>query len=273
MIGIDNGIMDPLHPDPDRIALAGDWHGNALWATRMIQSIHQEGVKVVVHLGDFGFWTDCDETTTYLQRVQKALTKNDMWLFWVDGNHEDHSRLITLPIDTATGLRPIPGYDRIIHLPRGFRWTWQGRVWMALGGAHSVDRRDRKEFVSWWPDEFLSASQVHYALREDDPVAPGPVQIMVCHDAPDKADIPAIRGTSSWPTQELVMSARHREIIGEVVEQLKPVALFHGHYHCKYKDIVLTDNGKNRTFVRGLACDQTSYQDNILILDLNKSPV
>jgi hypothetical protein len=45
---------------PDRVALAGDWHGNTAWAVRAVRKmaalLPPDGPRVIVHLGDFGIW-------------------------------------------------------------------------------------------------------------------------------------------------------------------------------------------------------------------------
>jgi hypothetical protein len=42
---------------PDRIALAGDWHGNTAWAVRAIRKMDpllpHDGRRIIVHLGDW----------------------------------------------------------------------------------------------------------------------------------------------------------------------------------------------------------------------------
>lgn len=259
---------NPLYahgPDgPDLIVLAGDWHGNIPWALFAITAAHDQGAKVIVHLGDFGLWRNDPGTIDYLSRVHRRLLQLGMVLIWTDGNHEDHDRLDAWPIDNATGMRKIT--NTIWHLPRGFRWRWHGKVWMALGGAHSVDRLQRSPGRSWWPREFLSAEEVEYAQR-DDPEFGSKVDVMVCHDAPAKADVPVLRGPSDWPIQDLAMSARHRELIGEVVEAVRPGVLYHGHYHCRWSGEIKRDDG-GMTRVIGLAEDTTHLGENLLLLDL-----
>jgi hypothetical protein len=250
----------PLHPDPDRVAVAGDWHGNLRWAERMIQAAADDGASAVVHLGDFGYWTDDPSTRKYLSRLEKLLTATGIQLLWVDGNHENHDRLDRQPINPVTGLRTIS--EHIHHLPRGFRWTWHGKVWMGLGGAHSVDRAAREPGKSWWAREFTSEAEIEYAKRD------GQVDVMVCHDAPDGVDIPAIRGVSDWPEYDLAESALHRRRIGDVVRAVRPSVLFHGHYHCRYDDGFRHLNGLV-TSVHGLSEDDSYQQGNMLMLNLN----
>jgi hypothetical protein len=143
--------------------LAGDWHGNIPFAMSQIDRIHTAGAQLIVQLGDFGFWRDDPATRKYLSRLDRRLATRDMQLVWIDGNHEDHERLNQIPIDAETGLRPIT--PRITHIPRGYRWDWDGTTWMGLGGAHSVDRLDRVPGQSWWPQEHLTHEQVTFASR------------------------------------------------------------------------------------------------------------
>lgn len=252
-------MSTPLHPDPETIALAGDWHGNLPWALKMITFARDNGATMIVHLGDFGFWRADPGTRKYLARTTRLLEQLDMKLIFVDGNHEDHTRLDALPIDPDNGLREIS--DRIWHLPRGFRWSWHGQVWMALGGAHSVDRSWRVEGKSWWPREFLSYAEIEHAKRA------GRVDVMVTHDCPDGVDVPSLRGPSEWPEFDLACSLAHRQMLGDVVRTVRPSVLYHGHHHCRYDDVLRQVDG-TATVVHGLDCDESTPQANVTILDL-----
>ena len=255
-------MNDPSMMDnPTKVMVAGDWHGSGAWAQKAIWHGHKAGAEVVVHLGDFGFWTDCSDTTKYLRHIQRTLEDTDTVLYWVDGNHEDHDRIKT------TGGN-LPEYPRIVYLPRGFRWEWHGKTWMALGGAHSVDRLMRTPGRSWWPDEHLSEDQVEYASR------PGAVDVMVCHDCPDGVAIPGIHAIEKqlsdpqgfWPPSEIAASFAHRMKLSRVVQAVRPKVLYHGHYHVRYDGLYDVDGV---TFpVRGLDMDATELDRNTMVLDL-----
>ena len=183
-----------------------------------------------------------------------------------------------MPIDPATGLRPIRPH--IFHLPRGLRWRWHGKTWMALGGAHSVDRPMRKPGVSWWPEERLTAADVSHAISG------GPVDVIVAHDAPDGYEIPGLPGgfppaelyqadlhrqpRIGLPQQGLVARAHlHRQLVGEVVDATAPTVLFHGHYHVRYtayrgetRVVGLADDSGN------LADDSGNFVKSAMLLDL-----
>ncbi|TXH09929.1 MAG: hypothetical protein E6R04_06595 [Spirochaetes bacterium] len=246
---------------PDQIAVAGDWHGNLDWAVRALKWLHQQGIRVVVHTGDFGFWREgVARTELYLDGVGKVCDDLDMVVLWIDGNHEDHERLQNIPVDEESGVRPVR--DRVIHLPRGFRWTWHGKKWLALGGAASVDRDLRTEGFDWWPSEVISFADARHA------VSGGRADVMVTHDAPDQVKIPGITDRERSPfTPEIQRYAdNHHALVGTVVDEVKPAVLFHGHMHRRYQYTRTTPHA--RTLVVGLDCDKTTLDDNLRIVSL-----
>lgn len=254
----DVGLIDTLeHNVPDKVMIAGDWHGNGSWAQKAIAHAAKADCQAIVHLGDFGYWVDSWETDKYLAHIGRELFEWGLKLYWVDGNHEDHSRIINEGTD-------VPGFEeQIIYLPRGFRWTWHDKTWMSVGGAHSVDKWARKEGVSWWPEEHLSESQVEYASR------PGAVHVMVCHDCPDGVDIPGINADekldvsqSFWPPAEIALAHMHRKKLGRVVDAVRPKVLYHGHYHVFHRGY------RGDLPIIGLDMDATTLDRNTMILDL-----
>ena len=84
---------------PERIGVAADWHGNTAWATRAVRKmaalLPADGPRVIVHLGDFGFWPG-PRGREYLSRLDAALAAAGAELSFVDGNHEDFTELARL---------------------------------------------------------------------------------------------------------------------------------------------------------------------------------
>lgn len=76
--------------EPGRVGIAGDWHGNTFWGQQMLDVCAAQGVRTVLHLGNFGLWPSY-QGTGYLKRLEEHLVKNGQTLYWVDGNHEDHA--------------------------------------------------------------------------------------------------------------------------------------------------------------------------------------
>ncbi len=246
------------------VALAGDWHGNLGWAQRILSIAHGAGTRTVLQLGDFGYWRADPATRKYLSRLERMLGEREMQLLWIDGNHEDHARLASLPL-ADDGTQPIS--DHITHLPRGFRWKWldgDGRryTWLALGGAVSVDRQWRTAGRSWWSEEQISRDDADVAI------AGGPVDVMVSHDAPAGVTIPGI-GATDWPADVLRDADAHRALLREVVDAVQPHHLWHGHYHVRY-DALLEVAGADEPricYVHGLDRDDSGPSLNLEFVD------
>lgn len=240
--------------EPKRILMLGDTHGNGPFTRSAIEYAAENGCDVIVQVGDFGHgWR---ESPAFYGEVHRALVKYGITLFWVDGNHENHDDIAECRQGDPEPLALNSHYPSIVHLPRGFRWVWWNMSWMALGGAASVDRLQRKAGTSWWPGELLSDEDVEYASRR------GRVDVVISHDAPFGVDIPGI-GTgaslnvdSGFPPICLQESSEHRRRVRDVIDAVKPKLIIHGHYHRRYQALYDLPNGK-RTLVQGLDCDGT----------------
>jgi hypothetical protein len=214
---------------PERIGVAGDWHGNTAWATRAVRKISArlpaDGPRIIVQLGDFGIWSGASGRE-YLSRLDAALAAADAELWFVDGNHEDFAQLAR--------LRPGPDgraqvTARIWHLPRGHRWRWHGRDWLALGGAVSLDRAGRAEGIDWWPEEEITRPQARSVIEA------GPADVMVTHECPAGIKHAFPPPPSWWSPADLRRSDAHQALLREVVVAVQPRWLMHGHLHLSYQ--------------------------------------
>jgi hypothetical protein len=221
--------------DPDFVGVMGDVHANTLWTVSAIKQICKrlegEKDKIILQAGDFGVWSPPGDETwvfagiersrqSYLSAVDDALQENDAVLQFIDGNHENHPLLHELAEQGNYGqIAP-----RIRWLPRGSRWSWHGKTWLALGGAVSVDKLLRTEGVDWFPQEEITDEQEALA------VTGGHADVLLCHDAP--ASVPLHLGTPPQPWLPMIPKAEdHRERLQRVCEAVKPSWIFHGHYH------------------------------------------
>lgn len=228
--------------EPNKLMIAGDWHGNWTWAVHAINYAHQNGADTILQLGDFGFWVPGGATANYLNKVEKALAEFGIDLYWLDGNHEYHADLKlwhNLSAPVATKKRP-----HIHYLPRGYQWEWWGKAWMSVGGAVSVDKHLRGP-KSWWPEETLTDEQVEHCCR-------GLVDVIVSHDCPSGVDIPGLSPPGTWPDWVIYESDIHRRKLRRIWDETGATRLFHGHYHSRY-DAPLGDG-----LITGLDCDNTS---------------
>lgn len=248
-------VLNPL-TEPKRIAFAGDWHENGDYAARAIKRAKGQGADVVVQLGDFGY----SYSRRFLADVSSAALFQQIPILFVDGNHESFPKLHAYPI-AENGLRDLG--DGIWHLPRGFRWEWAGGSFLAIGGAHSVDRPYRTPGVSWWPEESITSRQAYDAAE------PGPVDVLIAHDCPAGVVIPGIDdriGPPPFPPAEIERSEEHRKLLRVLVDHVQPSVIWHGHYHVQYQAVA--DLGYGPIVVNGLDCDGKPLDRNVAVVDV-----
>jgi len=243
-------FLDP----PARVAIAGDWHADTRYAVSAVEQASKRDADVLVHLGDFGY----DFTDEYLDALEDALRRHGLVLGFVDGNHENFDRLLTWSV-ASDGLRYLR--DRIVHLPRGFRWRWGQTTCLALGGAYSIDRFLRTPGRSWWPQESITPQQAQQAS------VAGLADAMFCHDCPAGIVVPgAAIDRFGFPATELQRSAEHQALLRAVVDVVRPVRLWHGHFHHRYQAVLHGDG--YRTVVDGLGKNVEPIDNNMVVLNL-----
>lgn len=238
-----------------RIVVAGDWHGNADWAEHVIRmsgtALADEGIRIILQLGDFGVWPGA-AGAEYLRRVSAALKAADSYVWFVDGNHEafpilqeraEYERRFLLDSCGSTEISP-----RVSWLQRGQRWMWHGRMWLALGGAVSLDRATRTEGRDWWPEEEITEQQAADAIED------GPANVMVTHDCPGGVAHTFPPPPAFWDLADLARNDAHRERLQGVVSAVRPRWLMHGHLHRAYQRVA--DLGYGPVEVTGLDCDE-----------------
>jgi Calcineurin-like phosphoesterase len=245
---------------PGRVLVAGDWHGNRYWALNVIHRVPQllagEQRRLLVHLGDFGIWPG-DEGRRYLTAVSTALGQVDAELWFVDGNHEDFTQLAEMDGNAAPDGR-VPVRPHICHLPRGHRWAWHGRTWLACGGGVSLDTALRRPGHDWWPQEEITDEQ------EAAIIGSGTAEVMVCHDCP--AAVPHVfpPPPSQWSPADLARNDAHRQRLQRIADAVRPAHLMHGHLHRAYQRTC--DFGYGPVQVTGLAADGSMR--NFAVLDV-----
>lgn len=253
------------------VAVAGDWHGDGVWANARLQSLGSRGIDIVVHVGDFGIWPG-NTGKRYLRTVDAACGAHGISLLVVPGNHEDWGRLTTLwagPKRRGPHGAALPLYltDHIAILPRGWRWEMGGRTFVALGGAPSLDRAWRTEGRDWWPQEQIAPDDVART------VAGGYADVMVTHDAPGPPwctpQVASILATNpmGWPDTSLAYASIGRERVTEAFLGVKPRLVVHGHYHCSGETTVRLPGTDHDTTIWSLHAQ--GHEGNVRLLDLH----
>lgn len=197
-----------------RVMFLGDTHANLGFITRAFGRAWEQECEAIIQVGDFGWWPRHRDALRFIDGV--ADLANDLPLYFVDGNHEDHD---TLPHDRSV---PIELRSGLTYLPRGSVLELGDSRILGFGGAVSVDQDWRTPGVNWFDTEISNAEQRLLALSRTE------IDIVVAHDAP--------HGTSlslTYPTTPQIeaQSMVHREFCRELLDVLSPTLWVAGHYH------------------------------------------
>jgi hypothetical protein len=229
-----------------KIGVLGDLHGRDGWLTRTAIPFYKaNGISKIVQVGDFGIWPG-GSGHSFAKRVNAELEAADMTIYVTPGNHDDYDQINDVPVQ-ENGWQYYR--DRILLAPRGHRWEWEGRSFVSLGGAPSVDRTWRLEDMgiggingyvenpedaelprrgkSWWPEEMITREDV------DRTVAGGYADIMIGHDAPiiEGIDSRISGNPHGFNPRDLHYAAQGRALMHEAAAGVMPKLFFAGHYH------------------------------------------
>lgn len=243
-----------------KILFAGDTHGDQMHLRHLTAVAKRNNCNLVFVLGDFGYWEHTDEGAEFLDGVNRHADRNKMPIYFLDGNHDKTSLLLDLYDDDehrgAHGflhVRPFVRYAR-----RGLRWEWNGRRFIALGGAYSVDkdwrvraeaRRGKPESL-WFPEEEMTDAEMDTILDETKAHWPSGVEVVLAHDKPRASD-------PQWNRKNLPECLPNQDRLQRAVEVLQPQHFLHGHLHVRYTDILVRVGSGLDDFcmVEGLDCN------------------
>lgn len=160
----------------------GDMHGN-LWQFNQFLDLELTSEDILFVCGDFGFiWSGSDKEKDKLDWIEKRCP---FQIAFVDGNHENFSLLKLYPETIWHNGKVHKIRNNIFHLMRGEIFNLNGKTLFALGGANSIDKENRREFISWWPDEDLSYSEIENACSNLNLVN-WKVDYIITHDLPQE---------------------------------------------------------------------------------------
>lgn len=229
----------------------GDTHGNRGFTKSAITWAGDNEVDRLVQVGDFGFWPRTNNGQKFLHDVGKHAAETFVPLYFIDGNHEDHTYLKALrERNDGSGFIPHGKYP-ITYIERGTRWLW-GDVWFgAFGGAFSIDRAWRTEDspqYGWFKEEVPDESKIPSL---------GQVDVLFTHDSPIIP--PSVYGYKHFKSDDT--SKLSQRAVYEAMSATKAPLLIHGHWHINERYRV------HNTTVQALDCDGNSLYSAAVVFD------
>lgn len=115
----------------------------------------------LIILGDFGgVWYDDSSDNLFLSYFEKQKYTT----LFIDGNHENHKKLNDFPVEIWNGGKVHKIKNNIFHLMRGQIFNIDGYKIFTFGGAYSIDKHMRTEFIDWWKEEEGSYEEMNEAF-------------------------------------------------------------------------------------------------------------
>lgn len=192
------------------------------------------GCDRILIVGDFGMWPGFGGIE-FLDQINNAAMLLNIDIFVLRGNHDDTVQwnyyLNNAP-KNSDGFSYVR--TRVLIAPTIHFWSWDKRRFAIAAGAVSVDKKHRKIWKSWWPDEAFSEENLTSILRYKG----NSVDYLFTHDASDHTEW----GYSLIPDPDSQMCRRR---IDKVIAHLKPGKHFHGHMHHKYYWVNRASHGRH----------------------------
>ncbi len=157
------------------------------------------------------------------RETREFLKKLPVTTLFVDGNHENFDELNSYSEEEWHGGKVHIIESDIIHLMRGQIYEIEGKHFFTFGGAFSIDRDQRIEGLTWFPEEIPSEEEYEEAwenLKEND----YEVDYVITHTAP--FEVASELGFGSF--DEAFPQAREFQRIADSVEFQD---WFFGHFH------------------------------------------
>jgi len=228
----------------------GDTHNDLDFAESAARLAREHRAEVL-QCGDWGFlWPSRDQ----LDELSDMLVELGVTMRFVDGNHDDHTRLRKLR--GRVRARGVQIAANVIYQPRGsVHEDEDGTRFLFLGGAPSIDRAARVEGQSWWPEEVITQADLNITLS-----AKGPIHVLVTHDAPAFPPGFTPKGTPKYQRDQLLSMKR----VDTLIRHHRPSLHVHGHWHTKYS----RPHKNGTTVITGLNCNEldSTYLDEATLL-------
>jgi hypothetical protein len=235
------------------IFVTGDCHGefSKLSNTNWPVSTYLTKDDYVIVTGDCGLIFHPTQTPDEIWWT-KWLTGKSWNILYVDGNHENHTKLNALPQEEKFGGRVGKVADNIYHLRRGEIYEIEGKKFLTFGGATSTDKAYRRDGISWWREEVPSYSDMDNCIASMEKHNYR-VDYIVAHTCPQFL-APVIAGKMGYvPIEDST-----QKMLDHIVSACRFEHYFCGHwhedvsygkYHFLYNSIVnvdvLTENFNN----------------------------
>lgn len=167
------------------IYITGDTHGDKeRWRNSRygLNGVLKKG-DIVIVCGDFQYLYN-NEKREDEECFLDELSKQPYTILFCDGNHENFPRIYEHPIEMFCGGKVHKIRHNILHLMRGQVYEILGSTFFVMGGGYSIDKSNRVEGISWWPQE-MPVEEEYEEARNNLKAHDYKVDYIITHTAPE----------------------------------------------------------------------------------------
>lgn len=177
----------------------------------------------LIILGDFGYvWAN--KRDTHEKEKLDFISRLPFTTLFIDGNHENHSRLNAMRVVNFMGGKSHKVYGSIYHLMRGQVYEIAGKRIFTFGGASSIDKHLRTDGISWWKEEEFNYREANTAYDNLNKIN-WEVDYVLTHSAPLSIRDKLFEGNNLYKP-----SATER-LLEAILRNIKFKRWYFGHYH------------------------------------------
>ena len=162
------------------IMFMGDVHGEK----KLLEPFLTSSCDILIQLGDFGFiWKNNDiRYNKFIRKFSKNYPEKK--ILFVPGNHENYNAIEKCPFVKIYGNYARKISENVFALERGNIYNIEGKNFLSIGGAWSIDQNWRIPFVSWWPQEQMSYSEINNFFNRKQINEIEQIDYVITHTAP-----------------------------------------------------------------------------------------
>lgn len=216
------------------VLVLGDVHGQ-YEQLKSFYNYKNKDYSAVIVCGDYGIWNDVFFKEGELVLPDRYKIELGCPIYFCDGNHENHNTLDRFERGKIHKL-----CDNVNFCAYGSHLSLEGKEYLFLGGASSIDKLNRVEGESWWRTEVITEEDntfIDYTIKYD---------YVISHTAPTSV-CREMSGTFSTHQGKFIDPSTY--YLEEVLSKIKHPELNwiygHWHVHKKYKIADVQFNGLN----------------------------
>lgn len=241
--------MNELHNTNEKykIICIGDTHNYNITSSLVHQKFFAGGDTIFIHVGDGGegYLSNNRWEGKQWAFLDESLREKNSFLYICRGNHSN-PELFNLNHEYNYHLKNIRFVPDFTYL------LINGKKFLFIGGAVSVDRSKNIIYETWWPNEgVLQDEGLLNSLEETD--------VVIIHTAPSYCHPKEMRPfVYSWMKFDTTLHddlILERKWVDKIFEKVKPKFVVRGHFHQSRSSLV----------------DSQSWTFEDLLLDINET--